>query len=130
MADRYCKRCGEAAEADVRFCARCGEDIGAADQPESTRATMDNRLHRLNEAVGRRTFEGWIVVDKNEQNATAVLMLPGKPVNHVLHAILTFLTCLLWAIVWIVMAATQKKERRMRITVDPHGILREETLTV
>ena len=130
MADRYCKRCGEALEADVRFCVNCGQDSNRANQPQTTSATMDERLHRLSEFIGRRTFEGWIVVDKNEQNATAVLMLPGKPVNHVLHAILTIFTCLLWGIVWIVMAAAQKKERRMRITVDPHGILREETLTV
>jgi hypothetical protein len=30
---------------------------------------------------------------------------PPRPVNHVLHAALTFLTCGLWAPVWVIKAA-------------------------
>ena len=75
--------------------------------------------------MSRKTLEGWIIVDRNEQNAWVVLMLPDKPVNHVLHAILTIVTCLLWGIIWAIMAGNHQKEQRMRITIEPSGFLLE-----
>lgn len=40
--------------------------------------------------------------------------------NHVLHAILTIFTCLVWGLVWIVLAASNKQER-IALTVDQAG---------
>ena len=48
------------------------------------------------------------------------VLVQGKPVNHVLHAILTIFTCLLWGIVWIVLAATGG-EKRYQLIVDEFG---------
>lgn len=39
-----------------------------------------------------------------------------RPCNHVLHAVLTFLTCGLWAFVWVPMAVIGRREH---VTVDP-----------
>lgn len=47
-------------------------------------------------------------------------MARGEPVNHVLHAILTLLSCFLWGIVWIALAASNKRER-VSLTVDQQG---------
>ena len=44
----------------------------------------------------------------------------GKPVNHVLHAILTVLLLGLWLIVWIALIITGG-EKRTIITVDEYG---------
>lgn len=44
----------------------------------------------------------------------------GKEVNHVLHAILTVATCLIWGIVWIVISVTGGVSRQL-VTVDEYG---------
>jgi hypothetical protein len=47
-------------------------------------------------------------------------------VNHVLHLILTLVTFLLWAIVWI-WVAVAGGEKRVILPVDDHGnVLRQE----
>jgi len=92
--------------------------------------TFEERNHRFAQAVSTRTLQGWNIVDRNDVDLMAVLMLAGKPVNHVLHALITIFTCGLWAIVWIIMAMIQKREQRIRISIDSSGNLLEEALNL
>jgi len=92
--------------------------------------TFEERNDRFARAVSTRTLQGWNIVDRNDVDLMAVLMLPGKPVNHVLHALITIFTCGLWAIVWIIMAMIQKREQRIRISIDSSGNLLEEALNL
>jgi hypothetical protein len=47
-------------------------------------------------------------------------------INHILHLILTLVTCGVWAIVWIVLAFVGG-ERRIALNVDDYGnVLRQE----
>jgi len=71
----------------------------------------------LDWAVNQRIATGWRVESRSE---TQAIMLRGKPVNHVLHAILTVFTCLVWGIVWLVLIATNRVER-VALTVDASG---------
>src|SRR3954453_6376687 len=48
------------------------------------------------------------------------VLVQGQRVNHLLPAILTFFTCMLWGIVWIVLAATGG-EKRFQLVVDEYG---------
>ena len=48
------------------------------------------------------------------------VLIEGKPVNHTLHAILTIFTCLIWGIVWAIIAATGG-EKRHQLIVDDFG---------
>ena len=91
---------------------------------------QEDRQQRLSHLVSSRSLEGWVVVDRNDRDASAVLMLPGKPVNHLLHFLVGVFTCGLWWIVWLILVLTQKKEQRMRVTIDQYGNLLEETITV
>lgn len=86
------------------------------------------RSERLSRMVSSRTLEGWVVVDRNDRDATAVLMLAGKPVNHILHFLIRLFTCGIWWIVWLILALTQKKEKRVRVSIDQYGNLLEETM--
>jgi hypothetical protein len=99
-------------------------------QDGADQVSNDERLERLSQIISARSLEGWNVVDRNDREVYAVLMMPGKPVNHVLHAILTLFTCLIWGIVWGVMVGTQKREQRVRLSIDAQGHLVEETVTV
>lgn len=41
--------------------------------------------------------------------------------NHVLHGLITLFTCLIWGIVWIIVAACTKAPERHSIWVDEYG---------
>jgi hypothetical protein len=102
-------------------------------QPPSTQAppiTPEERVERLSKIVSSKTLEGWVVVDKNDRDASAVLMLPGKPINHILHFLIGWVTCGVWWIVWAILALTHKKEQRMRVSIDQFGNLLEEKMAV
>ncbi|MET9914845.1 hypothetical protein ABZZ74_50685 [Streptomyces sp. NPDC006476] len=71
----------------------------------------------LDWAVNQRIATGWRVESRSE---TQAVMVRGKPINHVLHAILTVFTCLVWGIVWGILAATNRVER-VALTVDAQG---------
>lgn len=48
------------------------------------------------------------------------VLVTGKNVNHVLHLILTLVTCLAWGIVWAILAATVREKRHV-LSIDPYG---------
>lgn len=108
-----------------------GEETPEPAEASRSRAPVsrDERLERLSRIVSTRTLEGYSVVDRNDQAVSAVLNRPGKPVNHVLHGIISIFTCGLWAIVWIILALTQRREQRVRLSIDQYGNLLEETMT-
>ena len=86
------------------------------------------RQQALQDAISRHTVRGAIVISQGTYEA--VVSYPGQKVNHVLHAIITIFTCLIWGIVWAVMVGTARKERRIRITALPGGEVREEEFRV
>lgn len=61
------------------------------------------------------------------QSEFQAVLVQGQPVNHTLHAILTIFTCLLWGIVWAVIAATGGEKREM-IVVDEFGNVQHQKL--
>lgn len=79
----------------------------------------ERRTVILDWAVNQYVANGWWVESRSPSQA--VLRRDGE-VNHVLHAVLTLLTCLLWGVVWIVMAALSKTERVV-LTVGKTGHL-------
>lgn len=54
------------------------------------------------------------------RSETQAVLVRGEPVNHVLHAILSLVTCFLWAMVWVARIVTNKVER-VALTVDAQG---------
>ena len=56
-----------------------------------------------------------------------VVITTGKPVNHILHALLSLLTCGLWLVVWLAVLVFGQKERRFILRVDPEtGQIRKD----
>ncbi|WP_374777826.1 hypothetical protein OG756_38500 [Streptomyces sp. NBC_01310] len=75
------------------------------------------RTEILDWAVSQYVSTGWRVESRSPSQA---VLVRGQPVNHVLHAILTLFTCLLWGIVWIALAAKSRVER-VALTVGHNG---------
>ena len=84
-------------------------------------------LVRFNNYISTKALEGYNIVDRNDAFFTAVLFKPGEKVNHLLHAILTIVTCV-WGIVWIILASKARSDERIRISFDSNGNLVEERI--
>ena len=62
------------------------------------------------------------------QMGTMAVVVRGKPVNHILHLILSLLTAGIWLIVWLVLVLTNKRERVI-LTVDEAGTVSRSVAT-
>lgn len=83
----------------------------------------EDRKARLAQAVANEVAGGRRVESHSDFQAVVV---EGKPVNHVLHLILTLVTCGLWGFVWLVLAL-MGGEKRYVLSIDAYGnVLRHQ----
>jgi hypothetical protein len=75
------------------------------------------RTRALDQAVSVAVVQGWRV---ESRTPTQAVLVRGARPNHLLHAFLTFATCLLWSIVWIVLTVRGGEEREV-LTADACG---------
>lgn len=83
--------------------------------------STEERTFVLQRELASRTAVGWQVELLTPTSATIVRYPPRA--NHVLHVVLSFLTCGLWIPIWIVVAVIEgsRRVRRYIVMVDPHG---------
>lgn len=84
----------------------------------TTRRTADERKVILAQQLQTAAARGLRIESQSDFQA---VLVEGQPVNHTLHAILTIFTCLLWGIVWAIIAATGGEKRQMVVVVDEFG---------
>ena len=87
-----------------------------------------DRQERLSRAIATKTMTGWNIVDRNDKELQAVMVFPEKPVKHIVHLIITLVTCGIWGPVWAVLALLHKGDKRVRISIDAAGNLLEEEM--
>ena len=80
----------------------------------------DQRRWALDDVVAREVAGGWRVVDRSDFH---VVLTTGTPVNHVLHLLLTVVTCGLWGVVWL-FAAIAGGTSTKALFVDEDGVVR------
>jgi len=90
-----------------------------------TLKTPDERKQHLARAIANNIAQGSMRVE-TQSDFNAVLV-KGRGVNHVLHLIITLLTCGLWAVVWVVLYV-QQKEKRYMLAIDEYGNVQLERL--
>jgi len=73
----------------------------------------------LDHAVASHVSTGWAV---ESRTATMAVMVSGGQANHVLHLLLTLLSCGLWGIMWLLIAATSSTSR-ISLILNPDGTL-------
>jgi pyruvate/2-oxoglutarate dehydrogenase complex dihydrolipoamide acyltransferase (E2) component len=91
--------------------------VQGGSEVSATRRTADERKIILSQQLQTAAARGLRIESQSDFQA---VLVGGKPVNHTLHAILTIFTCLLWGIVWAVIAATGGETREM-VVVDEFG---------
>lgn len=79
----------------------------------------DEREARMQQALREFAFRGYRV---QAVDGARALVVTGSPVNHVLHAILSFFTCGLWLVIWALLAALGGETRR-HCYIDEYGNL-------
>lgn len=97
---------------------------GGAPEIDTTRRTADERKVMLAQQLQQAATRGLRVESQTDFQA---VLIEGKPINHTLHAILTIFTCLVWGIVWAVLAGTGG-EKRHQIVVDEFGNVQWQNL--
>ena len=98
--------------------------MAAGASVSTTRRSADERKAMLAQQVQQAVGRGLRIESQSDFQA---VLVEGKPVNHTLHAILTVFTCLLWGIVWAVIAGTGGEKREM-IVVDEFGNVQHQKL--
>jgi hypothetical protein len=93
------------------------EQVQRGSEISAARRTDDERKVILAQQLQTAAARGLRIESQSDFQA---VLVEGKPVNHVLHAILTIFTCLLWGIVWAIIAATGGEKRQM-VVVDEFG---------
>jgi hypothetical protein len=93
------------------------EQVQRGTEVGTTRRTDDERKVILAQQLQTASARGLRIESQSDFQA---VLVEGKPVNHVLHAILTIFTCLLWGIVWAILAGTGGEKRQM-VVVDEFG---------
>lgn len=80
----------------------------------------------LDRAVANELASGAELESQAGMNA---VLLKGKKVNHVLHAILSLITAGVWLIVWLLLVLTNKRQRII-LSVNEHGTVDRTVTTV
>lgn len=83
----------------------------------TTTKTPEQRRQILAQQVAFAAAQGKRVESQSEYQA---VLIAGKPVNNVLHGVLTLLLCGVWGIVWIILAV-QGGETRELVAIDEYG---------
>lgn len=85
--------------------------------PALAQATLEERRQALSFAIAHEVSRGGRIESMND--TTAIIVVGSKP-NHILHLILTLVTCSAWGVIWIMVAIGQQ-EHRISIAVDQYG---------
>jgi hypothetical protein len=89
----------------------------AAGGVSTTKRSADERKALLAQQLQSGVARGLRIESQSDYQA---VLVEGKPINHVLHAIITIFSCGLWGIVWIILAITGGEKREM-VVVDEFG---------
>lgn len=91
--------------------------MNAVEAPSTARKTGDERKELLARTISGQVAGGSRVESQSDFQAVVVR---GKPVNHVLHLVLTLFTLGIWSTVWLALTIFGGEKRSM-VTVDEFG---------
>ena len=95
---------------------------------EDTNSTYEEKFQRFSNIISTKTLQGFMVADRNDKALIAVLVKEGSKVNHLLHFLISVITCGFWILVWAWLALVKSKEQRVRISIDNGGNVLEEKI--
>ena len=97
---------------------------------ENTNSNYEEKFQRFSNIISTKTLQGFMVADRNDKALVAVLVKEGGKVNHLLHFLISCLTCGCWVFVWAWLALVKNKEQRVRVSIDNGGNILEEKIKI
>ena len=91
-------------------------------------SNYEEKFQRFSNIISTKTMQGFMVADRNDKALVAVLVKPGEKVNHLLHFLISVISCGFWLLVWAFLAFVKAKEQRVRISIDNGGNVIEEKI--
>ena len=79
------------------------------DRPATQPTTHATRTEAFDGQLASFLTQGWQIESRTELSA---VLVKGKPVNHVLHLLLSLVTVGLWIPVWIILAIAGGEKRK------------------
>jgi hypothetical protein len=92
--------------------------------------SYEDKFQRFSNIISTKTLQGYMVADRNDKSLVAVLVKPGEKVNHLLHFLISVVSCGFWLFVWAFLALVKSKEQRVRISIDNGGNINEEKIKI
>lgn len=80
------------------------------------------QLKAFNKAVENEAINGNIIISKNDEELVAIVLEKGKPINHIMHGILTLLTGLFWGIAWLIISCNPDPDKTFKICYNGNDI--------
>ena len=111
----FCRHCGSQLAQGATFCSGCGNPVATG--PARGTKTTQERRELLARLIAGQVPRGWRVESQSEFQA---VLVSGRPINHVLHLILTLITCSLWGLAWASLAFFGGEKRQIA-NVDEWG---------
>lgn len=84
--------------------------------------TPEERKEALARQVQAEVAKGWRVESTGDYQ---VEMVKGKPVNHLLHLILTLVTVFMWVVIWVLLAMFGGESRLLLIVDEFANVSRQ-----
>lgn len=97
---------------------------------EQNLTDYDEKFQRFSNIISTKTLQGFTVADRNDKALVAVLVKQGEKVNHLLHFLISVVSCGLWLFVWAFLALVKSREQRIRISIDNGGNVIEEKIKI
>nr|WP_317631131.1 hypothetical protein [uncultured Flavobacterium sp.] len=97
---------------------------------EETNSNYEEKFQRFSNIISTKTMQGFMVADRNDKALVAVLVKQGEKVNHLLHFLISCITCGVWVFVWAWLALVKNKEQRVRISIDNAGNILQENIKI
>lgn len=79
----------------------------------------EQRQQLLNMAVNTEVASGAVILSMTQ---TSAVIVKAAKVNHVLHLLISVLTCFVWALIWILVAISERP-KCIRLEVDEFGVV-------
>lgn len=83
--------------------------------------TDNEKISILEETVSTYISRGYTVASKNTDAFMCTVYKPEEKVNHILHFLISAISCGFWIIVWLILASTAESSHGVLIRVNDDG---------
>ena len=83
--------------------------------------TNNEKISILESAVSKYISLGYTVASKNTESFMCTVYKPEEKVNHILHFLISAITCGLWVFVWLILSFCADPSYSVLIKVNDDG---------